>query len=694
MNVDISQKEFIETSFENIRLLAPAGSGKTLSILWRCKYLFEKYPEKPQRFLIFTFTRVARDELFDRLSNDVNFACIRKNVKIDTLNRWGFNYLRKSIESNLALKTTSKEHYALVKHNLRPIWTKHEIVNKSLGGKQKRYTKLIEIIDALKTTGFRHDIQDISHEFMKHMEWLNANDLSRYYEANIEKPLQELDLLDTAENTQFKKIEKFLFFWKQACEHLWENAIITFDDQKYWTYLKLQEKYSNSVFPEPSRYHHIMVDEFQDINPLDLLLIKELVSANNSSLTIVGDDDQAIYEWRGTSPKFILYPEKFFDKEFQTYTLGTNYRSPSNILRHSQRLIWHNKHRFLKEIKAFKSDNAEIVHESFGTHGESTEFLLEIAKNANDEAVHKSLAVLARKKSQLIPLEITLTSNDIPFYAKEDLNVLLSDAFSDLKTILEAIASKNDRRNTNDIVNSFMSCINKVKYFPLPTVESKQLYSFLLSQRPKSFTDCLGKFQLYTGKLRSQSKENSILEYALPIAKILESKTVQDAIDEIENQMDGLQKHYGKAEDDIFYKDPPFLYLSEYAARYGNKFHDFIDHVEAAISQMSSNINTDEDSIDKDINLPVHLMTALRAKGKEFDTVVILDANDGMWPIKFATTEPELEQERRLFYVAVTRTRKKIIFVSVDTLHGNNLLVTPYLNEMGLSGIIKNTQNA
>ncbi len=693
MPLDVSQKEFVASAEPYVRLLAPAGSGKTLSLLWRCKHLSEVNDDKAQRFLIFTFTRVARDELKERLDTDDDFQELRNRVRIDTLNRWSYNYLRKQVESSLALKTRNDELFLIMKHNLRPIWSKHAKLERALTKNKRKYVDLMNVIDALKTLGFRHDATDFMGGFARHCDWLEENGLLRYFEANIENVLQDMGLLKDGATSIVDKMSPFLKFWKQACKHLWDSAIITLDDQKYWTLLKLQAKYSDSAFPEPNRYHHIMVDEFQDINPLDLHLIQQLKSANRSSLTIVGDDDQAIYEWRGATPRFILNPDQFFGVEFQTYTLGTNYRSPPNILEHSQKLIAHNSNRVPKDIRSACKGSAEIVHRRFKSHDEATEYIAELARSADDEGQPRGLAVLARKKSQLIPLQIILTSEEIPFYAKEDLNVLLSQAFADLKGVLEAIATKHDRRITNDVVGSFLSCCNKVQTYPLPRANSQRLYAHLMARRPRTFMRCLEDFQLYTGPLRRHVGDGAVLEYALPIARIMETKTVTEAIEIIEEQMSGLKKHYAKGEDDIFYRDPPFLYLAEYAARYGDNFLEFIDHVEGAIASMMWPADPGRDEVDKDLHHSVHLMTALRAKGKEYDTVVVLDANDGMWPIQYAETDQELEQERRVFYVAVTRARRRLVFVSTDALLGRPMSITPYIEEMGLHHIIERSRD-
>src|SRR5262249_23598284 len=148
---------------------------------------------------------------------------------------------------------------------------------------------------------------------------------------------------------------------------------------------------------------------------------------------------------------------------------------------------------------------------------------------------------------------------------------------------------------------------------------------------------------------------------------------------------DGLKKDYGKSLDDIFYTDPPFLYLSEYAHRYGDDYAKFGDDMERAVTTLAKIPPEEEEDGDQAWKLPLHLMTALRAKGKEFDAVIVLDANDGIWPSKLAVTEFEQEQERRLFYVAMTRARKRLVFLVNDLILDQAALPTRYLNEMGLT---------
>lgn len=153
-------------------------------------------------------------------------------------------------------------------------------------------------------------------------------------------------------------------------------------------------------------------------------------------------------------------------------------------------------------------------------------------------------------------------------------------------------------------------------------------------------------------------------------------------IESIGEHFEGLKKYYPKSEDDIFYKEPPFLYLAEYASRYGENFDEFIKHLERAINSMSKTV--DDDSVDKEMNNPVHLMTAFGAKGREFETTILLDVNDGVFPIKFAETDEEKEAERRIFYVASTRAKKRMLLLTVESILGKQVGPSPYIEEMGL----------
>jgi DNA helicase-2/ATP-dependent DNA helicase PcrA len=131
--------------------------------------------------------------------------------------------------------------------------------------------------------------------------------------------------------------------------------------------------------------------------------------------------------------------------------------------------------------------------------------------------------------------------------------------------------------------------------------------------------------------------------------------------------------------------EPPFSYLSEYAKRYGDDYGQFYIDIENAILTLAQTPNDEGENSDAQWERRLHLMTALRAKGKEYDAVIVLDCNQAIYPSRFADTEEKLEAERRLFYVAVTRAKKELVFVVNNEMFGEPGTPTQFLQEMGLA---------
>lgn len=673
-----SQIAFCMSESKNIRLLAPAGSGKTSSLLWRCKAILESKPK--DRFLIFTFTRTARDELLVRL-REPEFSEITDNVRITTLNQWGNRYLRGSLGPLKFLNRTN--FYEIMAYDFSHIFRGSSEQSKDFytksTRKRQRYIDMMEIFEAMKNCGFRHDLskKELSNKFNSQVNWLENNGLGRYFDKAIKNELEKFGFIDFKKNS-INPFNKFLKIWRETCDHLWKSAKITFNDQKYFSLIKFEEYKKQKSFPSSNRYQHILVDEFQDISPLDMFLIRTLVDVHESSLTILGDDDQAIFEWRGASPYFILKPEDYFDRAFETYVLNVNYRSTKNIVAYSQKLIKHNEKRVEKHVKSNVTQDAEVLVKRFHSHNECVDYVLSLAEKANENGESNQLGIIGRKKAQLIPMQIVLTSKDIPFFARQDLNVLFSKAFQDLKEILEIVSTEN-LGSTPHVVNSFLKLLDYIELYPLPKKTRDKFYYTLSVRNVSNIEDLLRYIKL----LDLSSKKKETYREAI-LAVLPNGRGVSDVINSIGENFAGLKKHYPKSEeeDDIFYKEPPFLYLADYASRYKKEFAHFIEHLDKAILNMLH--PTDDDSVDEDINNSVHLMTAFGAKGREYETTVLLDVNDGVFPIKQAETDDEKEAERRIFYVAVTRARRKMILITVDTILGRQVVPSPYIKEMGL----------
>lgn len=691
-NLDESQKAFCSDACHTIRLLAPAGSGKTQSLLWRCLALHHAGPPQPSgRFLLLTFTRAARDELRDRLNTVPDFDGIRSSVEINTLNSWGYRWLRQRLKGP-RLMTSTRDLYLCMMNVLRPIWETHERVAEILNDGRRGFRaarELMDLMDQVKGMGFRHDRHDRIDVFNQHREWLEKHGLAPRFDA-LTHQLMDLEIVrvNAPDAVVWETFQHFFKFWREATEHLYRSAILTFEDQKYWPLVELERALIEGNRDAGAyRYRHIVVDEFQDINTLDLNLLKVLARVSRCHLTIVGDDDQAIYEWRGATPQFILDPDRHIGSRYKTYILERNYRSPRNIVELAQRLIRHNKRRVAKVVRASSRTEAQIAVRSMATLEDSVAYVRHEVKRLLSESRSRRIALIGRKRSQIIPYQIVFAGDGIPFCAAEDLNVLLGDAFEQLKTILALRAQAAQPFPLGpDPVEALLRMCDQVKRYPLNKADRGKLRTHIAASRPRTLLQALEALYAYAGPLKGQNAGGGMsAAFYRAIKRVLTGTSVADTVRAISEEFEGLQKDYGKAIDDIFYTDPPFLYLGEFAARYGNDFVAFCTDIENAIASLAATPEGDDDQADPQWRRPLHLMTALRAKGKEFDAVFVLDCNQGIWPSKLATTDDQLEAERRLFYVAITRARQSLTLMMNQRIFDEVAVPSQYLQEMGLA---------
>ena len=687
VQLDDSQRAFIEAPVDqNIRLLAPAGCGKTLCLLYRCRYLAEK-SERPLRFLIVTFTRAARDELRSRLNEEKEFAMLRDQLEATTLNSWGYRRIRNTAHNPRLITSRSDFHFTM-NNQLQPVWRNHEHVLGAIqnGNRWKRANaprNLMDIIDSLKSLGFDHLRDTTFEDFLGHWQELQRQGLGWRLQEQIDL-LIRFDVLSDSTSEADDFFDTFYCFWLEATARLIDEATFTLEDQKYFAYQDEQTNVDQGSFLSgAAAYDHVFVDEFQDINPLDLALVRAMVKRRRATLTIAGDDDQAIFEWRGATPEYILEPADYFGMRFVTHPLATNYRSPANIVEHSQLLIKHNKRRVPKQISAFASNSARIAILEFETLANALDYVHGLVSVSISLGTSPSrIALISRKRSQIIPYQVFFASKDIPFCAAEDLQVFLSDTFERLIRLLTVKEDADRRRSTSNVLNDIVFFCDYVKRYPLNKKTKLSLRTFMQSCRPRTIRDGIGALALYRGELKGKNEDGEkSLEMAEAILKFVDSESVTDALLSLSEGFEGFQFDFGKGEEDIFFVDPPFFHLAEYARQYEDDFSSFVDDIEAAKDTLVYTPPFDDDIGAGDLSKhPIHLMTALRAKGKEFDNVVLLDVQDQIWPNRNARSQQELEAERRVFYVAFTRAREQ-----VTMLLRTGAVPSPYIQELGLS---------
>jgi len=683
MNLDPSQLEFVNSSSDNIRLLAPAGSGKTTTLLYRCKRLLEQTPG--EKVLLFTFTRVACEELKQRLRTIEDFAGVKDSISVSTLNSYGNRLLKRKYAGFRQLGADKKARHFVLANYLRPVIDKSPVIAENINNKSwvnKHANVILDMIDQLKSLGFDHQKMGVPEEFLDHCIYLVKNDIGGMLQSVFDR-LAEIELCDGDADFQNKMIsiyKNFILFYAAATEMLALQNQFTLEDQKYWGWKLTQE---SPKISGAARYAHIMVDEFQDINPVDLFFISALRERHQATLTLVGDDDQTIFEWRGATPKYILDPGQYiFDcgerLEFKTYVLSRNYRSPSNIVDMAQRLISHNTERVKKQVIPVNSDYAKIDIVTTVSYDDVAAMIENDLKDAKMDRV----AVISRKKSHLIPYQIILSGHNVSFYAAEDLNVMLNDAFNMLKGLIDI-----KRRQFEGGCQSFMTTAedilrlcNALFRYPLKKADTETLKGYMYHGQYDDLAGAIDHFsKMGVGMIKSLDPSY----YVGRLRRFAAATTVQDTIICISEDFTGLKKDFRKADDDIFYTDPPFPEIADFSSRYKGDFSRFCLDVERTIASLSAVVAADDKDMSEEerrkIFTKLYLMTGLRAKGKEFDSVYILHADRNIWPIKKAVELGRVEPERRLFYVAVTRARKKMTFVT-----NGYSDPSPYLAEMGL----------
>ena len=683
MNLDVSQLEFVNSEAANIRLLAPAGSGKTTTLLYRCKHLLKQTPG--ERVLIFTFTRVACEELKQRLRTVGDFAEIKDSISVFTLNSYGNRLLKRKYAGFRQLGVDKKARHFVLANYLRPVADKSPIIAANINNKSwvnKHANAILDIVDLCKSLGFDHQKMVAPKEYLDYCIYLVDNDIGGMLQSVIER-LAEVGLCDPNEDFKDQLVDiykNFIQFYSAATDMLAFQNQFTLEDQKYWGWKLTQE---SPKISGAARYAHIMVDEFQDINPVDLFFISALRERHQATLTLVGDDDQTIFEWRGATPKYILNPGAYiFDcgekLDFKTFILTQNYRSPANVVDMSQRLIQHNKERVQKKVVAENRSSAKIEVVTTDSYDEVVDM---VEKDLADPSISR-VAIISRKKSHLIPYQIILSGHGKNFYAAEDLNVMLNEAFNTLKGLIDIKRrqSEGGRQSFMTLADDMLRLCNAIFKYPLKRADAETLRGYMYHGQ---YEDLIGAIDHFSKMGEGMIKSITPANYVGRLYRFASATTVRETITCISEDFSGLKKDFRKADDDIFYADPPFPEIADFSLRYGGDFGRFCLDVERTISSLSSVVAADEKEMSeeerKKIFTNLYLMTGLRAKGKEFDSVYIIHADRDVWPIKKAIELGRVEPERRLFYVAVTRARKKMTFVT-----NGYSDPSPYLEEMGL----------
>ena len=585
------------------------------------------------------------------------------HATVRTLNAWGWEQIRRPGKE---LISSRRQRQGIANHDLLPLIQQHEKIAacfKSANGRMRNSVVLMDLIDLLKTLGFEHSMNRTAYK--AHCKTLKEIGLLTILHEGYESLYRMEGLQGASPKEQEVAVWDFFDFWKKAVALIEKNNRYTLEDQKYWARIYLEKQLSENRTPQGvSRYSHIMVDEFQDVNPLDIALLKAVCAyhgqdKNRVYLTVVGDDDQAIFGWRGTSPQYILHPERYFNVEFETCILDTNYRSPKNIVEVSSRLLSYNKDRIPKEMRSAAKGKALIKVVDRKKVISSIDATMQLVHNLVKQKGCKTVALIGRRQVSLFPYQVLFSAEGLSYHVDADIDIFEGEAMQSLQSILQVVYRAKDDDVDNPI-EALLTICDKIDRYQIQIKERNAMLRYLDKCGADSFSEALEALRTYPELVKGRSAS----DMCAVVDKLLEADTVYKLMLSIDENLRGLSKDYNKIDIDNHYKEPQFFRLTEVARKYDSDFRRFYRDIEKARkagerSRMRNSDDTSESYLETE-SIALHLVTATRAKGHEYDAVIVLDADDHEWPNHQTM---DIEEERRLFYVALSRARKHLYFV-------------------------------
>ena len=440
------------------------------------------------------------------------------------------------------------------------------------------------------------------------------------------------------------------------------NNAMDFDDLLILP-LKLFNEYPNVLQEYQEQYKYVFIDEYQDTNEPQYILSK-MISAKYRNITVVGDADQAIFTWRGANYKNILNFEKDY-KDAKTVLLEENYRSTKTILKAANNVIRNNKIRKEKNLWTENEEGEKIVYyKAFDEKDESRYVVNEIKKLIDNGVNPKDICVLYRANAQSRTVEEAFLTNNIAY------NIVGSYAFYNRKEIKDLIAYLKLIYNEKDDV-SLLRIINYPKRgIGLKSIENltikanidnKSLFEVIDSGKELQFKELINS-------LKEKEKSLSITEL---IDTILNDSGIKHDLEseksiEADIRLENLEEF--KSITKVFEEREGIVSLG-----------DFLDEL-SLVSDVSEQKNESKDK--------VTLMTMHSVKGLEFDYVFVVGFEEGLFPhMNCFESNDEMEEERRLCYVAITRAKKKLYLINARSriLYGkvSNNIPSRFVNEIG-----------
>jgi DNA helicase-2/ATP-dependent DNA helicase PcrA len=649
-SADEDQHSLISAPGQTIRLIAPAGSGKTQTIINRVLHL-AKHGAKPERILCLTFDNSAVKALRDKITEHLNQLQIPQHeFAISTLNAFGFRLLREHFAAEYKQIIEPSRIWRLVRE------AKDELVSTTEGR-------------------IRHDALPSSLRLRFYSEFFGYLKNSMF-DPRDTPPQKFADFMLTAKSAEVffqagstadqKKhvIQAVYWLFKKYESVLQRERRMDFDDQKLRALRCLQAAPSTLALVQ-RKYDEVIVDEFQDINELDFALVS-LIAAK-ARLVVTGDDDQAIYGFRGCTPRYIIELEKHLGRSVASFELKRNYRCPRNIVDHATRLIRHNDWRVEKNPVAVRTDDATIkVVESNTATAEAKMIasVIERTRRRNQGLKYADFAVLYRTNAQSLPIQLQFILRDIPYNVREQDNILHNEELEKLLGVLRVkLATEiGSTPRPSDCVLALKAYFQRVDDRIVSRLEDcfDRAESFMAGLSSKSLVGLMPKV--------NDSRIAEVMQ------EVVKAPSLFKTLDILAKSFKGLRGMVGSLED-VVDGDVPLGEVYELAASFRGRVDAFVETVDGALKRAKEAKAGEEQN-------GVALATYFKAKGLQWHTVLLTSCNEGLIPHKRAP----VEDERRLFYVALTRASSNLIVSYLKTSCKTRVVASSFLREAGLHG--------
>ena len=433
--------------------------------------------------------------------------------------------------------------------------------------------------------------------------------------------------------------------------------LLDFDDMLLYCYDLLDQR-PDILAGWREKFQYILVDEFQDINKLQYDIVKMLAAPRNN-LFIVGDDDQSIYAFRGAKPEIMMHFPKDFPK-VHTEILSCNYRSTEEIVEAAGKVISFNQRRFKKKIHANKEKGMPPVVKIFEKEKEEEQYVREcIRRYAQSGTPYEEMAVLYRTNSGAGFLVEKLMEYQIPFQMRDILPNLYEHWISrNMISYMKLAKGDRSRREFLQVMNRPNRYISRAA-LEEPTVSFEALRWHY--EGKEWLLDRIDKLEEDLGKIREMTPYGAIYyirygvgydEYLKDYASYrkLKVQDLYEVLEELADQAKGYKTF-----------DEWFAHIREYTE---------------SLKEQAKKQSAEKKG--------VVISTLHSIKGLEFDKVFIMDVNEGSIPYHKAVSESDIEEERRLFYVGMTRAREELQLLLVKERHEKRLEPSRFLRESGL----------